>query len=155
MRTLGTFVLKLILQNRMRNIPQVINQWYSHHNLACKYSMINILTHRVKAVCSNLRLLERELKHLQEVLSWYKLTKWAIDRVLQKQADRRTENRRNQGRNNTSQTGKKCHIVVPYSQGLCENSKTICSKYGVQVHFKVGNTLKNLLMFPKEKRSSN
>ena len=78
---------------------------------------------------------------------------WAIDRFLQKQEDRRTENRRNQGKNNTSQTGKKCHIVVPHSQGLCESYKTICSKYGVQVHFKEENTLKNLLMFPKDREA--
>ena len=43
--------------------------------------------------------------------------------------------------------------MVPYSQGLCESYKTICSKYGVQVHFKGGNTLKNLLMFPKDKEA--
>ena len=54
---------------------------------------------------------------------------------------------------NTSQTGKKCHIVVAYSQGLCESYKTICHKYGVQVHFKGGNTLKNLLMFPEESKT--
>ena len=48
---------------------------------------------------------------------------------------------------------KKHHIVVSYSQGLCESYKTICSKYGVQVHFKGGNTLKNLLMFPKGKEA--
>ena len=27
-------------------------QWDSHHNLACKYSVVNTLTHRAKAVCS-------------------------------------------------------------------------------------------------------
>ena len=36
-------------------------QWDSHHNLACKYSVINTLTHRAKAVCSNSKLLEKEL----------------------------------------------------------------------------------------------
>ena len=41
----------------------------SHHNLACKYSVINTLTHRAKAACSNSKLLERELEHLQNVLS--------------------------------------------------------------------------------------
>ena len=44
-------------------------QWDSHHNLAYKYSVINTLTHRAKAVCSNSTLLKAELKHLQEVLS--------------------------------------------------------------------------------------
>ena len=45
------------------------------------------------------------------------------------------------------------HIVVPYSQGLCDSYKNICRKYGVQVHFKGGNTLKNLLMFPKDREA--
>ena len=42
-------------------------------------------------------------------------------------------------------------IVVPYSQGLWESYKTIYSQYGIQVHFKGGNTLKSLLMFPNDK----
>ena len=32
----------------------------SHHNLACKYSVINTFTHRAKALCSNSTLLEEE-----------------------------------------------------------------------------------------------
>ena len=64
----------------------------------------------------------------------------------------RIENRRDQSRS-TIQTVKKYQIVVPYSQGLCESYKTICRKYGVQVHFKGENTLKYLLMFPKDKEA--
>ena len=75
---------------------------------------------------------------------------WAINKVLQQQKLRRTRNRRDQGRN-TSQTQNKYHIGVPYSKGLCESYKTICSKYGVQVYVKGGNTLKDLLMFPKDR----
>ena len=36
---------------------------------------------------------------------------------------------------------------------LLQAYKIICSKYGVHVHFKGGNTLKNLLMFPKNKET--
>ena len=39
---------------------------------------------------------------------------------------------------------------MPHSQSLFESYKTICSKYGVQVHFKGENTLKNLLMLPSD-----
>ena len=124
--------------------------WGSNDNLACKYSVINSLTYRAKAVCSNPQLLKQELQHLEEVLMKCNYPKWAINKVLQKQEDTRMKTRRNQS-TRTNQTEKKCHIVVPYSQGLCESYKTTCSKYGVQVHFKGGNTLKNLLMFPKDK----
>ena len=38
-----------------------------------------------------------------------------------------------------------------YHQGLSENFKRTCKKYGVQVHLKGGCTIKNLLMAPKDK----
>ena len=76
-------------------------QWDSHHNLACKYSVINTLIHRTKVVCSNSKLLEKELQHLHEVLSQCKYPKWAIDKVLKQQKDKRTRNRREQSRNTT------------------------------------------------------
>ena len=65
---------------------------------------------------------------------------------------RQKEIEEKQGSNN-SQTNKRCHIVVPYSQGLCESYRNICGRYGVQVHFKGGNTLKNQLIFPKDKKA--
>ena len=42
-------------------------------------------------------------------------------------------------------------MVVPYHQGLSERIKKTCKKYGVQVHFKGGQTIKGLLMAPKDK----
>ena len=127
-------------------------QWDSHHNLACKYIAINTLTHRAKAVCSNSKLLEEELKHPHEVLYQCKYPKWAINKVLINKSieEQETEETRAE---TAARHRKKCHIVVPYTKGLCESYKTICSKYGVQVYFKGGNTLKNLLMFPKDKES--
>ena len=65
-------------------------QWDSHHNLACKYSVINTLTHRAKAVCSSSKLLEEELKHLNEVLQQCKYPKWAINKILKEQQQRRS-----------------------------------------------------------------
>ena len=42
-------------------------------------------------------------------------------------------------------------MVVPYSQGISESFKNICRRYGIQVHFKGGKTIKNLLVSPKDK----
>ena len=65
-------------------------QWNSHHNLACKYSVINTLTHRAKAVCSNSKLLEEEMKHLHKVLQQCKyanglLTRYWKNRNIEEQ----------------------------------------------------------------------
>ena len=40
--------------------------------------------------------------------------------------------------------------MVPYYQGLSESVKRTCNKYGVQVYFKGGVTIKSLLMAPKD-----
>ena len=112
-------------------------QWDSHHNLASKYSVINTITHRAKAEHSNPQLLKEELQHLAEVLMKCKYPKWAIDKVLQKQEDTIVRSGRNKN-SRTKQTKKKCCIIVPYSQGLCESYKTICSKYGVRYTVKEG-----------------
>ena len=129
---------------------QCRGQWDSHHSHACKYSVIDTLTHRAKAVCSNSELLKKELKHLQ-----CKYPKWAIDKVLQQQEGKEQRNRRKQGSNNTSQTNKRCHIVVPYLQDLCKSSKNICGRYGVQLHFKGGGHFEKSVDVPKRQRGHN
>ena len=121
-------------------------QWDSHHNLACKYSVINTLTHRAKAVYSNPQLLTEELNHLESALSKCKYPRWAFQKVLKEQ-----KGKKNKRKERNTITQKRCHIVVPYTKGLCESYKSICSKYGVQAYFRGGNTLKNLLMFSKDK----
>ena len=45
----------------------------------------------------------------------------------------------------------KGHIVIPYTQGLCECIKKISGRYGIQTHFKGGTTIKNLMVSPKDK----
>ena len=45
----------------------------------------------------------------------------------------------------------KGHIVIPYTQGLCESIKKICGRYGIQTHFKGGRTIKSLLVSPRTK----
>ena len=60
------------------------------------------------------------------------------------------------GGNNTAQSANqevhsKGHIVIPYTQGLCESIRKICGRYGIQTHFKGGRTIKNLLVSPKDK----
>ena len=56
--------------------------------------------------------------------------------------------------NNQKNTGtdiiQKPHIVVPYLRGLSESFKKVCSNHGLQVYFKGGTTIKNLLMAPKD-----
>ena len=118
-------------------------QWDSNHNIAAKYNVINTLSHRALTICSTPELAE-ELQHLEHVLGQCKYPKGAIRKIIKKHQQREKK-----------QTPKnkypaKCHIVVPYSQGIGESLKNICKKHGVDVHFKGGQTLENILVSPKE-----
>ena len=41
-------------------------------------------------------------------------------------------------------------MVIPYYQGISESMKKTYSEYRVQVYFRGGNTIKNLIMAPKD-----
>ena len=75
---------------------------------------------------------------------------WALNRVKIRM---KTPAHKNQQKNKSFITGnqKQNYIVVPYYKWLSESLKRTCQKYGVQVYFKGGNTIKSLLMAPKDK----
>ena len=129
-------------------------QWDSHHHLSAKFSVIQTLSHRASTVCSDPELLQKEKEHLRKALTKCNYPKWALDKV-EKRLNKPTR-QVNDGGSNSAQTANqgvqsKGHIVIPYTQGLCESIKRICGRYGIQTHFKGGTTIKNLLVSPKDK----
>ena len=142
--------------------------WVSSHNLYVKYSVIGTLTHRANTKCTTPELLNEELEHLREALVRCKYPRWAIYKIQNKYNNNWEDNgnnNTNQGEdstlgpnrgtctevsnnNNKSSAGK---IVVSHVQGLGENLKKICSRYGVQTHFKGSTTIKQMLVRPKDK----
>ena len=133
-------------------------QWDSHHHLSAKFSVIHTLFHRAQTVCSNPELLCKEKTHLRNALTQCKYPKWALDKVERRlnRPSREAPDRANhQGTTGaqpaTSEDKTKGHIVIPYTQGLCESIQKICGRYGIQTHSKGSNTIRNLLVSPKGK----
>ena len=120
--------------------------------------MINTLTHSAHTICSTPQLLESELQHLEDVLGQCKYPKWANKKILQQQQQQQQQQEKKRRNNKkliptSKHPVRKCHIVVPYVQGICESIKNICGKHGVAVHFKGGQTFKIILVSPKDKDS--
>ena len=57
----------------------------------------------------------------------------------------------NINRNFTGNNKNKPSIVVPYMKGISESCKNICRKCGIEMYFKGGTTIKELLVHPKDK----
>ena len=137
---------KAICANNKSHHTDLYPQWDSHHTLTSKYSMIGTLQHRAQTICSNPHLLQKEEQHLKNALKKCKYITWALNRIQMK-----TKKQDSNQVPTTRTNMKKSYIVVPYYSGLSESIKNIGSKFGVQVYFKEGTTIKNLLMSPKDK----
>ena len=62
------------------------------------------------------------------------------------------QNRTQPNLNNRRRTeNQKSYMVLPYVKGLSESIKNVGKKHGIQIYFKGGNTIKSLLMTPKDK----
>ena len=75
---------------------------------------------------------------------------WALNRVKMNKNNPAQKKKNNP--NTTQQNiNLKPYIIVPYYKGLNESVKKKCNNYGVQVAFRGGTTIKNLLVAPKDK----
>ena len=126
-------------------------QWDSHHIVSAKYSVVGTLYHRAETICSSPQLLQQEEQHLQKALHRCKYPAWALNRVKIKSKCSDNKKRRDTTQTGQNNTNKKRYMVVPCYRGLSESLKKVCSRHGVQVYFKGGKTIKNLLMAPKDK----
>ena len=123
--------------------------WDTQYTLPSKYSVIGTLHHRAKTICSNPQLLKQE-DHLHRALTKCNYPAWALNRIKIKSKNP-TQKKSSHSKSNTGiDKIQKPHIVVPYHRGLSESFKKVCSSHGLQVYFKGGTTIKNLLMAPKD-----
>ena len=126
-------------------------QWDSHHTIPSKYSVVGTLYHRAKTICSNQEMLLKEEQHLFQALKKCKYPTWALNRVKLRCQNPSNKSKNNNQKKQNNQTRRNLYMVVPYYKGLNESIKRSCSRFGVQVHFKGGLTIKDLLMAPKDK----
>ena len=123
--------------------------WDSLHPISLKYSVVGTLQHRAKTICSNKQLLKEEEEHLTKALMNCNNPRWALNRVRMKINSSAHKNK-NKSRTTQHNNTPRPHITVPYYRGLSESIKQRCKNYGVQVYFRGGKTIKNLLMAPKD-----
>ena len=86
--------------------------------------------------------------------SYCKYPAWALNKWKIKQRNSAKKEVTPQELVITIQISRKPYMVIPYYRGLSESLKKICSRHGVQVYCKGGNTIRNLLMAQRTKIQS-
>ena len=51
----------------------------------------------------------------------------------------------------TTSNNQRPHMVVPYTKGLSESLKNVCSKHRIKVYFRGGKTIRCLLVAPTDR----
>ena len=119
----------------------------SNHPKTAKRAVIRALTDRAKNVCSSPELLAKEMDHLGKVLRYNNYPKWMIEQFgknthpAEPLIDPDTGN----------EVKKTSFISAPYFPGLSESFKQLFKYTHIQVCFKGQNTIKSMLMHPKDK----
>ena len=121
--------------------------WRSNHPLSAKKSVVRALSDRAKNVCTSPEILAKEMDHLHSVLRSNHYPEWIL-----KQSKGPPKPRDPPKDPTTGEEIKKLHFIsVPYYPGLSEEFRRIFTETTAQICFKGQNTLKSLLMHPKDK----
>ncbi len=124
-------------------------QWDSNHPLSAKLSVVSSLFHRANVVCRNENDLKSEQDYLSKVLEYNGYPKWAINKGKQRLEKLKTITSSTDNRDNTVK--RNSYVVMDYVKGLSERIRDIFKRKGTQVYFKGSNTLRNILVSPKDK----
>ena len=121
----------------------------SSHPVSAKRAVVRALMDRAENVCSDPEILANEIDHLNKVLHYNNYPQWMI-----KQRGKMEKQDPLIHPETGNEIQKRFYISVPYFPGLSESFKKIFKYTPVQVCFKGVNTLKSMLMHPKDKVSN-
>ncbi|XP_050957575.1 uncharacterized protein LOC127158535, partial [Labeo rohita] len=116
----------------------------SHHPLEHKLGVIRTLQHRAGTIPTNQEARIKEQKHIEKALKQCHYPKWAFIK-----AQKNKPNDPKSG-NIKIKRPRRSHVVIPYVAGLSEKFRRVFSKHNIPVYFKPKNTLRQMLVHPKD-----
>ena len=133
---------KITIYRKPAHTDQYLN-FSSNQPLEHKRSVVRTLTHRAKEFVTTSEDQECKLKHVHNALRMNTYTEWAL--VIPKQKAKTRPTSTNKGNTRPPSIG------LPYVQGLSEILSKTFRQLGVSVYHKPVNTLRSILVHPKDK----
>ena len=125
----------------------------SHHPLQHKLGVVRTLVHRAKTVVTHEDDITSEMDHLKKALGGCGYGEWTFH-AAQRSTSTEQQDTRAKQRNNNHLTGRP-HLTLPYVRGVSEVLRRLFTKRGYSVHFKPSNRLREMLVAPKDKLTTN
>ena len=139
--------IKLLIYRKKTHTDQYLN-FSSQHPLHQKLGVIRTLFDRMNKIVTEEPDRLAEEQRIKKALSLCGYPKWAFQRV-KKQMEEKSKKKLKKKDTNDVSNGM---VVIPYIQGVSERLQRSFKKYNIQTAMKPYNTLKSILVHPKDKR---
>ncbi|CAH1242829.1 HMCN1 [Branchiostoma lanceolatum] len=136
--------LRLSIYRKPTHTDQYLN-FRSNHPLEHKLGVVKTLLHRADTIITDPHDRETEKQHIKQALKDCGYPKWAIDKATAPKPPQ--QNNRNPG----TKERDKGRITLPYIKTVSEPLRRIFASHGISTCFKPTNTLRQLLVAPKDK----
>ena len=142
--------IKTRVYRKETHTDQYLN-FQSNHPLELKRGVVKTLAYRVRTVVSEREDRRKELEHLRGVLKCNGYPDWIMRELRDDNSDE-GEVKRPEPVKETSdkERNKKIPVVIPYIKGFSEQIRWVLGKYSIPTCFKPTNTLRQLLVKPKD-----
>ena len=107
-----------------------------------------MLTHRASSIVGDLGERNDELDHVRTALGYNGYPDWMLAETREEVNEIRSEEELTSGAKREQR--KRIPVVIPYIRGFSEELKRIFGGFGVRTYFKHSNTLRQLLVHPKD-----
>ena len=122
----------------------------SNHPLEHKRGVVRTLAYRAKAVVSEKDERQKEIEHLRGALRVNGYPDWILRELDENEIsekERKTPGKKDEVH---GEKAKKFPVVIPYIKGFSEEIRRVFGKYDIPTYFKPMNTLRQLLVKPKD-----
>lgn len=137
--------LKTTVYRKKTHTDQYLN-FESHHHIEHKKSVVRTLFHRANNIVSEEEDKKQEFQHIKQALKANGYKSWVLKIPEQRKQEDTTSSQtsRPKDKNNIS-------ISLPYIKGTSEQIQRILRKHGISSYFKPFNSIRQLLVHPKDK----
>ena len=133
---------KVVIYRKPTHTDQYLN-FKSNHHLQHKRSVVRTLMFRADHVITEEEDIATEKKHIRKVLACNDYTPWSFNLP--------TKNKVPQTDQPVTTTPRTAPLGLTYIQGLSEKLERIYKGHGINIYHKPENTLRSLLVKPKDK----
>ncbi|XP_072024912.1 uncharacterized protein [Amphiura filiformis] len=139
--------VKLLVYRKKTHTDQYLS-FKSQHPLHQKLGVIRTLMDRKDKIVTEEDDKKDEEQRIRKALAVCEYPKWAMDKVKQQMKDKTTA----KPQKKTTETPIKGMVVIPYVEGTSEKLQRVFRKHGFTTAMKPTNTLKSVLVHPKDKK---